>query len=346
MTLVLGTWHFVAIALFVVLCVVINFVSGMRAGITNTLQYMVDLGAIKVIDKDGQQVVVLNTQKMMKLYNYNELKDLQQSGQWPQSSYDLLATKYADRFEMCERLFEKMDHEKFEYYNSHDEHTIEDWADENIPDKSYAKRHGGPTFSYDVDYMIGPHDWDSAPEERIGDYVMRKKVYLMEWTGEHYEKYAEKFPELEYFIEMHNDFKPVLEHYYKECFSDQYDKVERVLYKMMLIQYATPTATDSNRAEHRKHNTERFGADHCDETLGGLHLGENYVEFEAKNTASGEWEPIYGLEEDVSLWMFSEHAERSGWLPTYHRMVHNPDPSLGDRYSIIFDLQARYKEEK
>lgn len=281
----------------------------------------------------------------MKLFNRSELKHLQDTGEWPVNACDLLSTKYANRWEMCERLFDKMDHDKFEYYNSHDEHNIEDWADENIPDKSYAKRHGGPTFSYDVDYMIGPYDWDSAPAERIGDYVMRKKVYLMGWTGEHYQKYAEKFPELEYFIEMHKDYMPVLEHYYNECFTDQIDTIDRVMYKLMVIQYTTPTATEENRTEHRKHNTERFGADHCDETLGGLHLGENYVEFEAQNVKTGDWTNIDGLNKNQALWMFSEHAEYSGWKPTYHRMIHNPEPSLGDRYSIIFDLQARYKEE-
>ena len=108
--------------------------------------------------------------------------------------------------------------------------------------------------------------------------------------------------------------------------------------------YNTPKATEENRAQHRKFNTERFGDEHCDETLGGLHLGENYAEFRAKNTKSNKWELIDQLTDNKMLWMFGENAERSGLIPTYHGMQHNPGKDLNTRYSIIFDLQARYKQ--
>jgi hypothetical protein len=112
----------------------------------------------------------------------------------------------------------------------------------------------------------------------------------------------------------------------------------------MIIQYNTPIATEETRVQHRKFNTERFGDEHCDETLGGLHLGENYAEFRAKNTKSNKWELIHQLTENKMLWMFGENAERSGLIPTYHGMQHNPGKDLNTRYSIIFDLQARYKQ--
>lgn len=282
---------------------------------------------------------------MTKLYNLNQLKDMQSTGEWPLDHSELLATKYKDRYQVIDSLFKKLNPElffKISTVEGDDEPVIEDWADPNIPDKSYALKHQGPLVGYDIDTMTGPIDWYDE-EAGVGDRVERRKLYIYDWTGE---KLAHDFPELEYFIEMHADFKPVLEHYANTCYTDQQDDWEKVLYKLMIIQYNVPVADDTNRVEHRKHNTERFGAEHCDETLGGLHLGENFVEFHAKNTSTGEWETFENLVNDGTLWMFGEHAERSGWIPTYHGMTHNDDPSHDVRYSIIFDLQARYKGEE
>lgn len=270
---------------------------------------------------------------------------MQSTGDWPLDHSELLATKYKDRYQVIDSLFKKLDPElffKISTVEGDDEPVIEDWADPNIPDKSYALKHQGPLVGYDIDTMTGPIDWYDE-EAGAGDRVERRKLYIYDWTGE---KLVHDFPELEYFVEMHADFKPVLEHYAKTCYTDQEDDWEKVLYKLMIIQYNVPVADDTNRVEHRKHNTERFGAEHCDETLGGLHLGENFVEFHAKNTATGEWQTFEDLVNDGTLWMFGEHAERSGWIPTYHGMTHNSDPSHDVRYSIIFDLQARYKGEE
>jgi hypothetical protein len=53
---------------------------------------------------------------------------------------------------------------------------------------------------------------------------------------------------------------------------------------------------------------------------------------------------ITELADNKMLWMHGEDSEQSGWIPTYHGMTHNPQDDLGDRYSIIMDLQARYKD--
>lgn len=283
-----------------------------------------------------------------KLFSLEELKNFQATGKFPVAHSHLLEEKYSDRWKKIDDLFEIMNHTKFVELNTHDADDgieIEDWADENIPDKSFAKRNAGPTFSYDVDTMIGPHDWENdAPEDpKLGDYVIRKKLYITQWTGEHYYDHHEgQCPELEYFIDLHKDFKPVLDHYAQECYKDQHADIQRYLYKLMVIQYTYPVATEETLVSHRKHNTERFGPDHCDETLGGLHLGENYREFQAQNTVTDDYEFIPGLDEHKMLWMFGEDAERSGWKPTFHQMIHNPTPGLGTRYSLIFDLNARY----
>lgn len=279
-----------------------------------------------------------------KLYTLEELSSQQNAGTWPVAHSSLLATTYKNRYNVAEKMFAKMNETFYNEINNVDPNdlpSVDYWKDENVPDKSYATKYEGPVIGYDVDTMVGPVDWYNE-EAGMGDYVERRKLYIYDWTGE---KLSTEFPELQYFIDMHMDFKPVLEHYANTCYSNQSTNWQKTLYKLMIIQYNVPTATDNTRVAHRKHNTERFGDEHCDETLGGLHLGENFVEFHAKNTASGAWEHIEGLEENNMLWMFGEHAEQSGWIPAYHGMTPNSNPQHNTRYSIIFDLQARYNGE-
>lgn len=274
------------------------------------------------------------------LYNLEELHDFQQQGLWPVAESALLSEKYADRFIMAERLFKKIDKDVFTQLHKDKEYNISTSCDPNIPHKSFSHHHSGECFSFDQDYMASPEEWEN---DNPAEFVKRHKIYIYDWTRDNIQN---SFEELDYFIDMHNDFKPVLEHYLHECYSDQSHTWEKNLYKLMIIEYNNPYATEDNITEHRKWNTERFGDEHCDETLGGLHLGENIIEFRAKNTKTQEWEFIDKLEENNTLWMFGEHAERSGWIPTYHGMTHNPINTNKNRYSIIFDLQARYKGDE
>ena len=154
--------------------------------------------------------------------------------------------------------------------------------------------------------MAGPHDCEHE-DPPIGDYVVRKKLYIYDWTGEKLGKAAK---ELDYFIQMHNDFLPIMETG-KECFPR--DDIKKWLHKLMVIEYSTPTATEENVMQHRYFNTIRFGDSHCDETFAGLHLGENFIEFQAKNTINDEWEYIDGLYDSSMLWMFVEDAQSCNW---------------------------------
>ena len=278
-----------------------------------------------------------------KLFTLDELHNHQQKGTWPIADSSLLATKYADRFEVAKKLFKTVDVDFFKKYNK--EHTISEWNDPNIPNKSYSHIFSGNVFSGDDDYMNGPISWKIEDDGvKSPEVVQRRKVYFYNWTEE--ESQAYKMPaEFNYFVEMLKDFKPVLEHYLHENYSDQSDQWEKlVLYKLMVISYNVPSATEKNRVEHRKHCSERFGDEHCDETLGGLHLGENYSEFWAKNTKTDEQEIITDLTKNKMLWMHGEHAEQSGFIPTYHGVAHNPQEDLEERYSIIIDLQVNYKK--
>lgn len=278
-----------------------------------------------------------------KLYSQQQLLEKQASADLALADSELLATEFADRFDVAQQLFAKLDSNMFVNLNTteNDLPQLDDWQDEDIPHKSFAVKHQGPVFGFDIDTMIGPNDWYNESDP-IGDRVLRRKCYIYDWTH-HYDISA--LPELEYFTRLHAAFKPVLEHYLKECFVDQEPEFEKNLYKLMIIEYSHPTATEETIKEHRAHNTERFGDVHCDETLGGLHLGENYVEFYIENHLTGERKSVAGLDENKMLWFFGEHSQKSNWQPSMHGMQHNPADGLGTRYSIIFDLQARYKGE-
>ena len=282
------------------------------------------------------------TQPIHKLFTLEELHNHQQLGTWPIADSTLLSTKYKDRWEVAKKLFKTVDQSFFEKNNK--KHSVKEWNDPIIPNKSYSHIWTGNTFSCDTDYMSGPKSWADADDGvKSPEVVQRRKIYFYNWTEEEANGYNFP-PEFNYFVEMHKDFKPVLEHYLYENYSDQSDLWEKlVLYKLMVISYNIPSATEKNRTEHRKHCSERFGNEHCDETLGGLHLGENYSEFWAKNTKTSEKDLITDLAEDKMLWMHGEHATQSGFIPTYHGVKHNPQQELEERYSIIIDLQVRYK---
>ena len=265
-------------------------------------------------------------------HSYEILDDYQQQGIWPIADNSLLSGKYNNRFAVAKRLFDKLDNSYFTRHNT--QQDISSWEDPNIPNKSFSKIHSGNVFSYDSDYMASPEHWEL---ENPTEFVQRQKLYVYDWSTKLDDE------DFDYFVDMHNDFKPVLDHYLNECYSDQRDLWKENLYKLMIIQYNTSNATKENIVEHRKWNTERFGDEHFDETLGGLHLGENYSEFRALNTKTNKWEIIKELTKNKQMWMFGEHSQLSGWIPTTHGMIHNPQQDLEERYSIIFDLQARYK---
>lgn len=291
------------------------------------------------------QNVIQSAPKKRRMFKTTELLDLQEYAGLALEKSTALETKFSNRFEMAQSLFQKLDKELFIKCNDidpEDPYNIEKWEDENIPDKSYATKHQGPVFGYDVDTMVGPESWY---DESCGvdDYVQRRKCYVYDWTGE---KLKHDFPELKYFTELHKEFVPTLQHYYKECFQDQHEEVQKTLHKLMVIEYSHPTATEDNIIQHKKHNTVRFGDIHCDETLGGLHLGENVVEFYIEDHLTNKRNYVKELSENNTLWFFGEFSERSGWKPSMHGMKHNPGNKVEKRYSIIFDLQARYKGEE
>lgn len=289
----------------------------------------------------------------MKLYNREELEDIQKQGDPITFKHPSLIEDFADRFDIAKQLFDKMnlrlarDCNNFTFEEEHGLRTTK-WEDDEIPEKIFAHQNSGPAFSYDIDYMAGPVDWYSDHDAlKINDHVLRRKIYLYDWTRERAVSAGIILPEeMNFFLDMIDTFKPMLEYYRDECLYDQTDDIRFYMTKMMLIEYSTPNATNENRDEHRAHCMERFGDSHCDEALLGLHLGESIVQFEGQNCQTGEWMEVDGLNKDTGVFMFSEFSERSGWKPTYHRMI--PDASRWNdadaRYVIVVDYQCRYKD--
>ncbi len=160
------------------------------------------------------------------MYSKEQLLDNQNCAELALEKSEALETKFADRFEMAESLFAVLDKQKFIDCNDidpTDPYKIEKWEDEDVPEKSFALKHQGPVFGFDIDTMVGPESWY---DETCGidDYVLRRKCYIYDWTGD---KLQADFPELKYFTELHKEFVPVLQYYYNECFEDQHIDVAK-----------------------------------------------------------------------------------------------------------------------
>ena len=143
------------------------------------------------------------------MYYKRQLLDMQKRAELVLQHSPALATTFADRFDMAKNLFAKLDKQMFIDCNDidpTDPYKIETWKDENVPKKSFALKHQGPVFGFDVDTMVGPVSWHDETSG-MDDYVLRRKCYIYDWTAD---KLKEDFPELTYFTDLHKEFVPVL----------------------------------------------------------------------------------------------------------------------------------------
>lgn len=63
MTITVEWWHFAIMVLFVVACVMYNHAAGLKQGVQLTLELFVDMGVISLVERDGEQHIVLNTRE-------------------------------------------------------------------------------------------------------------------------------------------------------------------------------------------------------------------------------------------------------------------------------------------
>ena len=209
---------------------------------------------------------------------------------------------------------------------------------EPIPSLKYNfqyKKHPYMNIAFDAHVYFSDKRRLVTPAEMFErEYVCRKKVYITNKNIFKYNEHGKDNPHYKYFIEMKQDFDQVLEPYFDQhfpgCETDFWTS-------MMLIEYACPFATEENAIEMRTFNTNVWGPEHCDETLAGLHIGEDVQEFQA--CANGEYRYIPELMDNHAFFFYGEHSEEYGHTPTFHRMIpHKTEPN-STRYSIIIDVK-------
>ena len=264
----------------------------------------------------------------MKLYDLDEIKTITDQGKFITHEWPLLDEKYSDRWEKAKEAIEVLTDPMLMINN----HKKQDGRDETECRIKVRKNHAR---NYEESYESDTWSWlTDIYHHTEGDdscIAIRKKLYIIGGTPKMIRQYKIDIPVLNYWIEFWKDMEPIVEHYGRIAFPD----VNRFIHRLCIIEYSYPTATPENYVEQRKFNTVSFGDEHCDEQLAGWHIGENYMEYQAQNKQTGEYEYIPNLDKTNTIYMFGEFAEKYGFDPTYHRMIHNPDPTVGTRYSLI-----------
>lgn len=258
---------------------------------------------------------------------------------------ELLETKYQNRFEVIERLFNDDLPSSSEMLRVLDDPKNPG----SVPDLSGIKLSSAYNDHDFLNIAMDAKSLDSSVKT-INDfldseYVIRKKVYLSDKMlskignlKEQNEGYKIS-DNIQYFIDMFNDFRPVINQYADDLFPGA--RIEHELNpSLSLIQYECPFATEESIMQMKEYSTVAWGPEHCDGTLGALHLGENIQEFQARDK-NGEYKYVDELMNNHSLWFFGDLSRQYGWDPVYHRMIFNPNDRTFTRYSIIFNLYVK-----
>jgi len=277
----------------------------------------------------------------MKLHTTEELRHLQTTGEFPVSTFPVLNAKYSDRWDKAKELCEQFTQPLFwidahMHVNGDRNQSEQKITFEKIHEKNNEVNYEGNIWGWNQDYYYKNEKNDPSY------YTLRKKLYINGGSRVSADNYKFSNPIFDYWLDFYDDMYPIVEHYARSNFTD----INKFIHRLCIIEYSYPTATPEDYIEQREFNTVVFGQEHCDAQLGGLHLGENQSEYEAQNSVTGEYEKIPGLDNDSFLWMWGEFSENYGWKPTFHRMIHNPDPKFGTRYSLICNVVVDEKWQK
>jgi hypothetical protein len=280
----------------------------------------------------------------MKIYSNQELKDMQLSGAQPTYEWDLLNTKYKDRWEkardVCKRLTSDpsrfiqdhiINHRTFSPTKPHHNCNETKITQERFHHTNTHINYQGPVYGYSDDYYF-KEPYENKSINMWDDYARRVKLLISHGSRETYNDYELNIPEFEYWLDFYDDVHPIITQMAAQAFQTM-----DFIIRLSIIEYSYPTATKENYIEKREFCTQAFGDPHIDETLGAWHLGENQNEFWMENTKTNEWESVPDFENGNTVWMFGDKQE--DWIPTTHGMKHNPDPSHGVRYSLIANVQ-------
>jgi len=241
------------------------------------------------------------------------------------------------------QLFGNLDHDTV---MSLDRATHSTLSDDEWPDREWEDRYSVRGFGYDIVYKAGPHDWNlPGANKRHGivdrdkiknDYCMRKKIYLHGETVP--EATLSLLPELAEFTSLYDKFKPQVAEHESE-FHNQSD-IWMYVYQLMLIEYSNNSVPEGEEDRYWDWNFEKFGLPHADESLGGLHLGENLPGFYIDDCMG---RTFFNPSTEDTLWFYGQESTDSGYEPTVHGVEYLNNSNGENRYSVIFNLKAKRK---
>ena len=248
---------------------------------------------------------------------------------------------FKDRFQKIHETYEQFKWEDIAAI-SPEKPIINDWV---YPQNKLftGRQHQSPVIGYDLDwYELETDDGDPS-----GLKVSREKIYFYHYT---YTEYGHQLRWANYWYNMMLWIEPIIE---KLLVSFDIPSNVDIKRQLNLIRYACVDATDETLAQHRAVSSDRFGTDHVDETLFGLHLGESHPELHAKphnEHEDHEDQSTYlkvNLDKGKILFLCGEWSSSIKKVKaTNHRLFYNNDYSAPVRYSLILDLTYSVQDDE
>lgn len=263
----------------------------------------------------------------------------------PNIQQDLLAgTRYANRWEMCDKLFSKWNDSMF--FDT--ERRIL-----NPDNQSKFYFYYKPTIcSINFDVYSVPLNLEVMNREKYifdefdsktiktANYMSRTKFVIKEKEVTDFylnRRDLHDDTEYRYFMDMFVDYCPILNEYKTRYFSD----VDST-FTMNIIRYEVPFATEDDVKLQRYANSVLWGVPHYDQAYMGLHLGESHKEFVIRNDISEDLQTLPFEEEINTVLMWGDplisNTEFNG---TFHGMngpFYKKVDTDTKRYSIIFNI--------
>ena len=242
---------------------------------------------------------------------------------------------YPDRLKRVADTYNKFSWDKIASVGE-DEPHIHEWV---FPENKLftGVQYSNDVVGYDIDYYE-PETDDGDPS---GKKVTREKIYCYEWT---HRRFGKHLPWARYWYDLVNDLECVVEKLLPAFDLPENSYTQR---QLNIVKYECKEASNNEELKiHRRESSDRFGVDHIDGTLFGLHLGESHPEIHAKPDGADEYVKP-DLTGNKVLLLVGEHAaDLMNGRGTDHRLFYNGDYLAKSRYSLILDITLRFNDEE
>ena len=246
---------------------------------------------------------------------------------------DILRQKYSDRWNKISDFFKL-----FPPSDILPNCDLPSWQEDiGYKFNAHYSQHDYVNLAYDICTLNGDQpaiDYKTCIQQ---PHVLRTKLNVTDKSIINYRQ-CKKSEEFEYFVQMKLDFDEVLLYYYNNLYPKSIREQYDFFTCLMAIRYTSMSAKDGNDSDIAKFGTNLWGVQHSDDTLGGLHLGEDVKEFHA--LYNNEYKSFDELSDNHTLFFFGQDAEKHGILPTIHGMVPHPNIVSTVRHSIIINLET------